>query len=75
MKSRSGETIKLTSIDELLGVVNEESAMENRNKQNEKYQLLGPFDQPKTPEVKKVLNDKKVSDHHAIIPTVELAEF
>ena len=28
MKSRSGETIKLTSIDELLGVVNEESAME-----------------------------------------------
>ena len=29
MKSRSGETIKLTSIDELLGVVNG-----NRNKQN-----------------------------------------
>ena len=28
MKSRSGEIIKLTSIDELLGVVNEESAME-----------------------------------------------
>ncbi len=28
MKSRSGETIKLTSIDELLGVVNEESAMQ-----------------------------------------------
>ena len=28
MKSRSGEKIKLTSIDELLGVVNEESAME-----------------------------------------------
>ncbi len=27
MKSRSGEKIKLTSIDELLGVVNEESAM------------------------------------------------
>jgi len=26
MKSRSGEKIKLTSIDELLGVVNEESA-------------------------------------------------
>ena len=26
--SRSGEKIKLTSIDELLGVVNEESAME-----------------------------------------------
>ena len=28
MKSRSGEKIKLTSIDELLGVINEESAME-----------------------------------------------
>lgn len=28
MKSRSAEKIKLTSIDELLGVVNEESAME-----------------------------------------------
>lgn len=28
MKSRTGEKIKLTSIDELLGVVNEESAME-----------------------------------------------
>ncbi len=28
MKSRSGEKIKLASIDELLGVVNEESAME-----------------------------------------------
>ena len=28
MKNRPGEKIKLTSIDELLGVVNEESAME-----------------------------------------------
>lgn len=28
MKNRSGDKIKLTSIDELLGVVNEESAME-----------------------------------------------
>ncbi|MFQ8663305.1 MAG: ParB N-terminal domain-containing protein, partial [Lachnospiraceae bacterium] len=28
MKNRSAEKIKLTSIDELLGVVNEESAME-----------------------------------------------
>ena len=27
MKNRSGEKIKLASIDELLGVVNEESAM------------------------------------------------
>lgn len=28
MKNRSGDKIKLTSINELLGVVNEESAME-----------------------------------------------
>ena len=28
MKNRSGEKIKLKSIDELLGVINEESAME-----------------------------------------------
>lgn len=28
MKNRSGEKIRLTGIDELLGVVNEESAME-----------------------------------------------
>ena len=28
MRNRPGEKIKLTSIDELLGVVNEESAME-----------------------------------------------
>lgn len=28
MKNRSGEKIKLASLDELLGVVNEESAME-----------------------------------------------
>ena len=53
----------------------EETAKQVIRKIHEKYQLLGPFDQPKTPEVKKVLNDKKVSDHHAIIPTVELAEF
>ena len=38
---------------------------------HEKYQLMGPFDQPKHRR-KKVLNNKKVSDHHAIIPTVEL---
>lgn len=37
MKNRSGEKIKLTSIDELLGVVNEESAMEI---EIEKYILL-----------------------------------
>ena len=53
----------------------EETAKQVIRKIHEKYQLLGPFDQPKTPEVKKVLNDKKVSDHHAIIPTIELAEF
>ena len=53
----------------------EETAKHVIRKIHEKYQLMGPFDQPKTPEVKKVLNDKKVSDHHAIIPTVELAEF
>ena len=53
----------------------EETAKQVIRKIHEKYQLMGPFDQPKTPEVKKVLNDKKVSDHHAIIPTVELAEF
>lgn len=28
MKNRSGEKVKLTSIDEMLGVLNEESAME-----------------------------------------------
>ena len=27
-----------------------------------------------TPELGKVLNSKKVSDHHAIIPTMELAK-
>ena len=27
-----------------------------------------------TPEVSRVLNSKKVSDHHAIIPTMELAK-
>lgn len=40
---------------------------------HEKYQLTGPFDQPEQPDVKKVMNNSKVSDHHAIIPTVELA--
>ena len=38
MKNRSGEKIKLASIDELLGVVNEESAMEMLCKR--KYRLL-----------------------------------
>ena len=39
----------------------------------EKYQLTGPFDQPEQPNVKKVMNNSKVTDHHAIIPTMELA--
>ena len=38
-----------------------------------KYQLTGPFDQPEQPDVKKVMNNSKVTDHHAIIPTMELA--
>lgn len=40
---------------------------------HEKYQLTGPFEQPEQPDVKKVMNNSKVTDHHAIIPTVELA--
>lgn len=44
------------------------------HKIHEKYQLTGPFDQPEKPNVKLVLNNKKVSDHHAIIPTVELTD-
>ena len=39
----------------------------------EKYQLTGPFDQTEQPNVKKVMNNSKVTDHHAIIPTMELA--
>ena len=42
---------------------------------HEKYHLLGPFDEPVRPDVKRVMNNKKVSDHHAIIPTVELSAF
>ena len=40
---------------------------------HEKYQLTGPFEQPEQPDVKKVMNNSKVTDHHAIIPTMELA--
>lgn len=36
------------------------------------YHVLGPFDTPRIGNVNLVLNNKKVSDHHAIIPTVEL---
>ena len=47
MKNRSGEKIKLASIDELLGVVNEESAMEIE------ISKIHPF---------KVLDDEKMQD-------------
>ena len=33
---------------------------------HEKYQLAGPFDQPEKPNIRLVLNNRKVSDHHAI---------
>ena len=42
---------------------------------HEKYKLLGPFEEPVRPDIKRVMNNKKVTDHHAIIPTVELASF
>ena len=35
---------------------------------HEKYQLMGPFDKPEKPDLGRVMNNKKVSDHHAIIP-------
>ena len=52
MKNRSGEKIKLTSIDELLGVVNEESAMEI-----EISKIYAFKDHPF-----KVLDDEKMAD-------------
>lgn len=42
---------------------------------HEKYQLTSPFDQPEKPNIRLVLNNRKVSDHHAIIPTVELTDY
>ena len=39
---------------------------------HEVYQVLGPFEEPSKPDMKKVMNNAKVSDHHAIIPTMEL---
>ena len=42
---------------------------------HEKYQLLGPFDEPVRPDVNRVMDNKKVSDHHAIIATAELSAF
>ena len=52
MKNRSGEKIKLTSIDELLGVVNEESAMEIEIDKIKSY-AGHPF---------KVIDDEKMQD-------------
>ena len=52
MKSRSGEKIKLTSIDELLGIVNEESAMEIEINRIHAFKNH-PF---------KVLDDEKMAD-------------
>lgn len=52
MKNRSGEKIKLTSIDELLGVVNEESAMEIEINRIHAFKDH-PF---------KVLDDEKMAD-------------
>lgn len=52
MKNRSGEKIKLTSIDELLGVVNEESAMEIEISRIHAFKDH-PF---------KVLDDEKMAD-------------
>ena len=42
MKNRSGEKIKLASIDELLGVVNEESAMEIEISKIHPYKIVRP---------------------------------
>ena len=52
MKNRSGEKIKLASIDELLGVVNEESAMEIEISKIHSFKNH-PF---------KVLDDEKIFD-------------
>lgn len=41
---------------------------------HEKYQLSGLSDRQEKPDLKRLMNNKKVSDHHAIIPTVELAQ-
>lgn len=41
---------------------------------HEKYHPMGPFDQPAKPDIARVLNNRKVSDHHAIIPTIEIRD-
>ena len=63
MKNRSGEKIKLASIDELLGVVNEESAMEIE------ISKIHPFKNHPF----KVLDDEKMQDLvESVIKTVAL---
>jgi ParB family chromosome partitioning protein len=59
MKNRPGEKIKLASIDELLGVVNEESAMEIEINKIHAFKNH-PF---------KVLDDEKMQD---LIESVKL---
>ena len=39
-----------------------------------KFDFVAPFEKDLKPEVKTVLNSKKVTDHHAIIPTMEIAK-
>lgn len=39
-----------------------------------KYDFVSSFEKDLKPEVKAVLNSKKVTDHHAIIPTLEIAK-
>ena len=39
-----------------------------------KYDFVSPFERELKPEVKAILNSKKVTDHHAIIPTMEIAK-
>ena len=60
MKSRSGDKIKLTSIDELLGVVNEESAMEIEIRKIHSF-AEHPF---------KVMDDEKMDEPAAGIDSV-----
>ena len=60
MKNRSGEKIKLASIDELLGVVNEESAMEIE------ISKIHPFKNHPF----KVLDDEKMQDLVESVDTV-----
>ena len=40
---------------------------------HDRYHPLGTSLKPFRPDIRRVMNNKKVSDHHAIIPTVELA--